>query len=84
MIIKIFAYLNCSYLYIYSTTTPYRMVAGAAATAAGGLLTPVQPVSSQATRLLVLLGIIAEHDLDLRSFDVKTAFLPLIFTEYIV
>ena len=30
-------------------------------------------VSSQATRLL--LGIIAEHDLDLRSFDAKTAFL---------
>ena len=30
-------------------------------------------VSSQATRLL--LGIIAEHDLDLRSFDVKTDFL---------
>ena len=30
-------------------------------------------VSSQATRLL--LGITAEHDLDFRSFDVKTAFL---------
>ena len=37
-------------------------------------------VSSQATRLL--LGIIAEHDLDLRSFDVKTAFLYTRLNEF--
>ena len=37
-------------------------------------------VSSQATRLL--LGVIAEHDLDLRSFDVKTAFLYTRLNEF--
>ena len=37
-------------------------------------------VSSQATRLL--LSIIAEHDLDLRSFDVKTAFLYTRLNEF--
>ena len=37
-------------------------------------------VSSQATRLL--LGIIAEHDLDLRSFDVKTTFLYARLNEF--
>ena len=37
-------------------------------------------VSSQATRLL--LGIIAEHDLNLRSFDVKTAFLYTRLNEF--
>ena len=37
-------------------------------------------VSSQATRLL--LGIIAEHDLDLCSFDVKTAFLYTRLNEF--
>ena len=37
-------------------------------------------VSSQATRLL--LGIIVEHDLDLRSFDVKTAFLYTRLNEF--
>ena len=37
-------------------------------------------VSSQATRLL--LSIIAEHDLDLRSFDVETAFLYTRLNEF--